>query len=270
MELRRHKTGSPDDPRPLYVQIMESLRRQILSGEIKGSLTSEIELAQQLGTSRGTVKQAIGGLVREGLLRRRRGSGTFVNEDSVENYYSEISSFTGSMQAQGLSPVVRVHEFRQQCPSAETARSLALNHDEPIYFYSRSVLLEGTVRVFTVSYLPASRFPGLSISAPAESLYKILRRDFGATPSWASDSYTPALADGNVAAGLEVEAGTPLFRIERVTLDQARAPIEHAMSWFASGRIVVDISPMSLVLERQVFAPKATPSQWHHHVVTRY
>lgn len=267
--MQRQNPVGADDPRPLYIRIMDSLRRQILSGEIRDALTSEIELAQQLGTSRGTVQQAIAGLVREGLLHRRRGAGTFVSRDNVEKYYREISSFTGTMVSQGLAPEVRVQTFRRAAASAETARVLALDAGEDVFYYARAVALDGTVRVFTESWMPATRFAGLTIAAPGESLYTILRREFAATPSWASDSYTPALAEGEIAAGLAVTPGTPIFRIERATLDQSRMPIEHAISWFASGRIVVDISPMSLFLEKQFLATDANASQWHHHVVTR-
>jgi len=53
-------------------------------------------------------------------------------------------------------------------------------------------------------------------------------------------------------------------------LGGGRTPIELAVSWFLGGRIVVEISPMSLFVEKQFFAADANPSQWHHHVVTQY
>lgn len=270
MALAKTFPANPDDPRPLYVQIMEALRRQILSGQIREKLTSEIELAQQLGTSRGTVQQAISGLVREGLLHRHRALGTFVNAERVEGYYREISSFTGTMKAQGLSPSVHLLHFGREAATPDRARLLKLEDGEDIFWYSRSVHLDGVPIVFTDSYIPASRFPGLEITAPGESLYKILRLEFGATPFRARDSYTPELAKGSVAEALDIPAGTPVFRVERVALDQGGLPIELAVSWFHKGRVAVEITPMSLFLEEQFFSGSANASQWHHQVLTEY
>lgn len=270
MALPKTFPAKADDPRPLYIQIMEALRRQILSGQIREKLTSEIELAQQLGTSRGTVQQAISGLVQEGLLHRHRGLGTFVNVDRVESYYREISSFTGAMKAQGLSPTVHLLHFGREVAAPDRARLLQLEDGEEIFWYSRSVHLDGVPIVFTDSYIPASRFPGLQITAPGESLYKILRQEFGATPFRARDSYTPELAKAQVAKALDIAAGTPVFRVERVALDQSELPIELAISWFHKGRLSVEISPMSLFLEEQFFSGGSNAGQWHHQVLTEY
>ncbi|EHB62460.1 MULTISPECIES: GntR family transcriptional regulator [Paenibacillus] len=68
---------------PLYKQIQNDIRRRIRSGELQaGALVpSEKELAQQYGVSQITSKNALNGLVEEGLIVRFRGKGTFVRED---------------------------------------------------------------------------------------------------------------------------------------------------------------------------------------------
>jgi len=262
--------GNADDPRPIYVQIMEALRRRILSGEIRERLTSEVELAQQFGTSRGTVKQAIAGLVREGLLRRHRGLGTFVNAERVESFYHEISSFTGAMKAQGLSPEVRLLHFERELPAAAEAERLKLADGEEVFRYTRSVHLDGRPIVLTESVIPAARFPGLSISAPDESLYKILRKDFGTTPFRAHDSYSPVAATGHVAEVLETAEGTPIFRVSRLSFDPRGVPIEFAVSWSLHGRLTVEISPMSLFLEETFFSEQTSAGQWHYQIANEY
>jgi GntR family transcriptional regulator len=269
MAFSKAPFGKPDDPRPIYVQIMESLRRQILSGQIRERLMSEIGLAQQLGTSRGTVKQAISGLVHEGFLHRHRGLGTFVNADQVERYYQEISSFTGTMKAQGLSPTVRLLRFDRRKPEAKVAEALRLAPNEEIYYYSRVVQLRDEPIVLTDSHIPAGRFPGLEIDHPGESLYKILRQGFGATPIRARDTYTPGAAIGQVAEALRLPEGVPVFHVERIATDASGQALELALSWFSKGRLTIEISPMSLFLEEQFFSDGAA-GQWHHQVVTEY
>jgi GntR family transcriptional regulator len=67
---------------PLYEQLCRQLRQAIQEGRLDPSepLAPEPELAAWLGVSRFTLRQALGQLVREGLLRRQRGRGTFVVE----------------------------------------------------------------------------------------------------------------------------------------------------------------------------------------------
>ena len=67
-------------PIPLYFQIAENLKEAIQAGTIAPGerLDNELELAEQLGVSRPTVRQAIQRLVQQGLVVRRRGLGTVV------------------------------------------------------------------------------------------------------------------------------------------------------------------------------------------------
>jgi len=68
---------------PMYRQIAEELREQIESGELQPGqqLRTEIELREQHGASRNTVRDAIKLLTTLGLVETRPGQGTFVVED---------------------------------------------------------------------------------------------------------------------------------------------------------------------------------------------
>jgi len=67
--------------KPLYEQLKNTLRRQILEAELQpGALMpSERELCEQYEVSSTTVRRALQELVREGLVHRRAGLGTFVS-----------------------------------------------------------------------------------------------------------------------------------------------------------------------------------------------
>lgn len=66
---------------PKYIDLMNWIREQILSGEFNVGmrLPSENELGKKFLISRQTVRQATSVLESEGLLERRRGSGTYVS-----------------------------------------------------------------------------------------------------------------------------------------------------------------------------------------------
>ena len=65
-----------DNKQPLYLQIAETLRAEVLRLPDGAPIETEQALTERFSVSRGTVRQAVLKLVREGLLTRTRGSGT--------------------------------------------------------------------------------------------------------------------------------------------------------------------------------------------------
>jgi DNA-binding transcriptional regulator YhcF (GntR family) len=68
------------NPQPLYLQLQDKLRREVIGGHFKvdAAIPDERTLARTLGLSRMTVRRAILALTDEGLFTRIRGKGTFV------------------------------------------------------------------------------------------------------------------------------------------------------------------------------------------------
>lgn len=79
--MRVHLDAS--DSRPIYVQIMDEIRRGLLRGTLRPEdpLPSVRELASGLRINPRTVLQAYAALEREGVVYVRRGQGTFVSAD---------------------------------------------------------------------------------------------------------------------------------------------------------------------------------------------
>jgi GntR family transcriptional regulator len=78
----RVRLQAPDN-RPLYVQIMDEVRRGLVRGTLGpgDGLPSVRELASELQVNPRTVSQAYAELEREGVVRVRPGKGTFVAPD---------------------------------------------------------------------------------------------------------------------------------------------------------------------------------------------
>lgn len=99
-----------DSPVPLYYQLREQIRDNILSGKWSygKELPAELHLCETLNLSRATVKQAMDGLVQEGLIERKKGKGTFViyrNEGT--NIFAQ-PSFIRQLEGSGLDVYSRV------------------------------------------------------------------------------------------------------------------------------------------------------------------
>jgi len=97
-------TKDLDENKTLYIRLLTELRQQILDGRYpKGSrLPSEAELSDAYSVSRGTVRHALGILTQEGLIERRKGSGSYVraNKGSEPNDGLSFSKQIGLVLSQ--------------------------------------------------------------------------------------------------------------------------------------------------------------------------
>src|SRR5207249_12301649 len=102
-------------PVPLYFQVAQRLEQMIESGEMPpGSrLENEIALADQLGLSRPTMRQAIQHLVDKGLLVRKRGVGTQVVHARVRRQV-ELSSLFDDLDRAHRQPRTEILSFGRQ------------------------------------------------------------------------------------------------------------------------------------------------------------
>ena len=74
----------PASPIPMYLQIVEQVRRAIAAGALKADdeMASVRALASEHLINPNTVARAYLELEREGLLAKRRGAGTYVSPDA--------------------------------------------------------------------------------------------------------------------------------------------------------------------------------------------
>jgi DNA-binding LacI/PurR family transcriptional regulator len=80
MDQAAPESLDPSNPTPLWAQLRDALRRRVESGEWEqgAMIPREVDLCAAYAVSRITAARAVQELVREGLLRRRRGRGTVV------------------------------------------------------------------------------------------------------------------------------------------------------------------------------------------------
>lgn len=72
---------------PLYIQIAEYVRGEILSGHYGANykLPTELELTEKFQTSRPTVVKALDKLLTQGIIYKIQGKGSFVNSNYQAN-----------------------------------------------------------------------------------------------------------------------------------------------------------------------------------------
>src|SRR2546427_4483352 len=89
---------------PAYQKIQGAIRKGIEAGSLRpgDAVSSERELAKIHGVSLMTARHALAGLEREGIVERRRGSGTFVAPPKI--HFNKLMSYTEHMSSRGLEP----------------------------------------------------------------------------------------------------------------------------------------------------------------------
>ncbi|MGQ0662161.1 MAG: GntR family transcriptional regulator [Pseudomonadota bacterium] len=135
------------NPTPLYRQLAEGLRALINDGSVRvgEAVPSERELSTLTQISRVTVRKAIDTLLREGMLSRRRGSGTYV-APRIEQPASVLAGFTADMSNRDARPGsiwIDKERIQASLATAAEARLLSLPVGAAIVRIERRTFLVG-------------------------------------------------------------------------------------------------------------------------------
>src|SRR6185295_1332301 len=103
---------------------------------VGAAIPPERRLAAELGISRPTLRAAIEELVREGLLLRRHGSGTYVAEPKIALPLT-MTSFSDDMRQRGMRPDSRVLSFTEEAAGAKLGARLKISPVDPTWAIRR-------------------------------------------------------------------------------------------------------------------------------------
>lgn len=140
---------------PLYAQLEQILKQQIECGTYKKGdfLPTEKELMEKYELSRVTVRQAMANLVQSGYARARRGIGTDVVYEKVEEQMEGVISFTEEMKKHHIEMQTTYCKMELISPGETVARSLQIPLTEPCYCLKRVRNAVGKPMVYTITYL---------------------------------------------------------------------------------------------------------------------
>lgn len=214
-------------PVPLYHQLKEILRSQIESQQWKAGdlIPNENQIAREYGLSRGTVREAMDDLVREGLLTRQRGRGTFVAMPKYEQDMLHLFSVHEYTKQSGHQPGSEILEFVEEKAGGNVGSHLELPEEEPVYKIVRIRTIDGEPIMYDHVYLSVKDFPDLkSKDIIGRSLYEILTNDYATALGKAKQTFEPVLVNPQESKLLKVEKGTAAMLIERTTYRMNCAP----------------------------------------------
>ncbi|POR49520.1 histidine utilization repressor [Bosea psychrotolerans] len=214
-----------DGAGPVYDQIRRAIRDLILNGVWSPgtSVPPEHALMEQLGASRMTVHRALVQLAREGLITRRRRSGTIVASPPASHAMLDILSIPDEVRGLGQAYAYEVLSRRDGRPSVELASQFGLKRSERVaHLVTRHfsggqphVLEERVIHLATV---PAATDEDFKETPPGDWLLQ------HSLWSQAEHAISAIAAEAEEARLLAIEAGTACLLVERRTWNQG-APV---------------------------------------------
>src|SRR5215470_381442 len=126
-------------------------------------IPSEQELAERFEASRATVREALKGLVQEGLLDCRHGKGYFVlsREAVIHKPITQWQSVTDLMADMGYTVENRVLRVREESPTPQVRRALQLEDGQTVVQLERVRISQGGPLIYSIDIFPRAFISGL-------------------------------------------------------------------------------------------------------------
>ena len=233
-------TIETDPSIPLYIQIKDYLHQQIKQGvySIGERLPSERELSQMFKVSRMTARQALQSMVQEGIAHTRAGKGTYVRPPIIDREIRSLTSFSQEMKNRGLTHSSLVLEAFVRPADYEIASLLKIHPNSEIVLLSRVRIASGQPLAIETAYLVHSMCPGIleKHDFGKESLYEVLRNDFGWILSWADQTIEARLPLSCERKLLGINNRIPVLSMNRITFTNHNVPIEYVRSTYRGDR----------------------------------
>ncbi len=223
--------------------IHEKLAAIIAATESGERLPSEPKLAEEIGVSRATLREAMRTFEIKGMLCRKQGVGTFVIHPSLvfDSGLENLRSLETLAEKIGLSISLGAVDVETVAASGDVAENLGLEPEDEVIQVSRVILAEGRPVAFLVDILPRDALPGgilspgvLTDQFTGSVLDMLIRRNDPPLASSRCDINAVA-APKNVAQALNIQSRDPLLRFVSLLFTEQGEAIDYSYSYFLPG-----------------------------------
>jgi len=224
---------------PLYQQLYDILRSELGRGHWQAGdlLPTETELVERFAVSRIIVRQALQMLVKDGLIYRQRGKGTFVAHPQIQQTLTRIISFTDDMLRRGFTPGTGLLQAELLCAPHTIAEPLRVPVGEELAHIRRIRLADDEPLAIEDSYLVHRYCPGILardyVSTP---LRETLENSYGLRLARASQTIRAIAASPDLAAPLGIKRNRPVLSIERTSFSDLGIPVEFLRIYYRGDR----------------------------------
>lgn len=218
-----------------YLEIANILTNRIRGGQYKARqpLPDQQALANELGVSRLTVKKALDGMQREGLVYKQSGLGTFVSgpvpiKETNDYPVNQFSGLKASMPSQSIQ--TEVLHFNEELPDENLQKYLSLKKKQPIYDILRLRKRNNQPYILEHDFLPVKLVPGLNKQVLKDSLYTYIHQTLKLTFGSAYRKIRACKSTKNDQRYLNAEFDDPILEMQQLAWLTTGVPIEYSFS----------------------------------------
>ena len=217
---------------PLYKQLKDLLLQEIKEGIYKANqkIPTELELSEKYQISRMTVRKALAELVEEGVLAKKQGKGTFVQEEKMTEDLSSPNSFTNLCKRNGKVPGGKTLKCTLQEAKDRDRQQLKLENGEMVILVERVRTADDVPVMLEKLYFPGHLKNILVEDLNNASLSQILLEKYGLQSGNSVMEISVCEATPEEAAELKVKTGTPCLLMEEIVYDQYDKPFHRTKS----------------------------------------
>jgi GntR family transcriptional regulator len=217
-------------------QAKSHIKERILNDEFEnGRIPSETILADELQVSRTTIRDALSRLENEGVIFRKQGSGTFVNEPGlqIKSRLEEIWSYEDVIQAHGYTPSTKILKVYQESASDEVADGLEITPGAEVLTVEKLFMADNQPVI-----LAYNRIPMQFVTQPYKPddflvpVYEFLWGNGRQRLTYYLSEIIPIIADDYLPEILHINPNTPLISFSEIGYNADNEPILHSSSCF--------------------------------------
>ena len=222
---------------PIYMQLVESIKKKIVSGDLKigERLVSEREMSLQYGINRMTVRNALKQLKNEGIIEARRGSGNYIIkvptlEDKLQLGQSNaVLSLSMQIRQNGMKSSRQMISFKKIF--CEGALKDTFPNEDKLYEIVRLSLINDNPYAFQKAYIPCSVFKEAErFDFESFSLYKYME-DQGHRPDKVISYLQIVSIPDEYADIMNVNKDKKVFLFDYYGFDKDHGLVEYTISY---------------------------------------
>lgn len=225
---------------PLYQQIQHLIRHRIAKGEYPpgSQIPSENEFCRELNVSRVTLRYALRELVRDRMLVKIHGKGTFVADEPPTLLAPvKYTGFLDDLQERIVKLKVAAVEMHRVPASPELIATLRLGDGVEVMRIRRLRHVDNEPFSWTVNYLPleiGSRIRERALHTVP--LLRILQDELKIPIVHARETIEAAPADPEVAQQLAIPSLYPVLHMKRVMYTTGDRPFELVETYYRADK----------------------------------
>jgi len=216
---------------PKYIRIKQKLLDLIKEMPEGSRIPSERDLVNKFDGSRMTIRKSIDELVKDRALYRINGSGTFVAKGGHRKYLNNLVGFSKEVLEQGGVPTHKVIKLKNLKADTKLAAKLEISVGDPVAFVMRVHERDGDPVLLDYAYFNIKVTNKLTKKLCERSLYKYFEEKLGLKITTSIQEFFAEVVSEEVRKLLNIEAGTPIIKIEHITFLADGSVLEYTIGY---------------------------------------